>query len=80
MFSPLNRPAGCTRISAWSNDFRLAAEPVRPPAATTVDVVTSVVIVGSGFFFPRTLVSMGLATQGDANFATSEGIPLPETD
>ncbi|MBV9319625.1 MAG: FAD-dependent oxidoreductase [Mycobacterium sp.] len=30
--------------------------------------------------FPRTLVSMGLATQSDAEFATSEGIPLPETD
>ncbi|ODR09684.1 NADH dehydrogenase [Mycobacterium sherrisii] len=26
---------------------------------------------------PRTLVSLGLATQGDANFATAEGIPLP---
>jgi NADH:ubiquinone reductase (H+-translocating) len=30
--------------------------------------------------FPRTLVSMGLSTQSDAEFATSEGIPLPETD
>jgi NADH dehydrogenase len=31
-------------------------------------------------FFPRTLVSMGLLTQNDAEFSTSEGIPLPETD
>lgn len=28
-------------------------------------------------FFPRTLVSMGLSTQSDAEFGTSEGIPLP---
>ncbi len=31
-------------------------------------------------FFPRTRVSMGLGTQGDANFMTSEGIPLPGVD
>jgi NADH dehydrogenase len=31
-------------------------------------------------FFPRTLVSMGLSTQSDAEFSTSEGIPLPTTD
>lgn len=31
-------------------------------------------------FFARTLVSMGLSTQSDAEFSTSEGIPLPETD
>jgi NADH dehydrogenase len=30
--------------------------------------------------FGRTLVSMGLSTQGDAEFSTSEGIPLPESD
>lgn len=30
-------------------------------------------------FFARTLVSMGLSTQSDAEFSTSEGIPLPET-
>ena len=30
-------------------------------------------------FFPRTLVSLGLSTQSDAEFSTSEGIPLPET-
>jgi NADH:ubiquinone reductase (H+-translocating) len=29
-------------------------------------------------FFPRTLVSMGLATQSDAEFGASEGIPLPK--
>ncbi|OBI51641.1 NADH dehydrogenase [Mycobacterium kyorinense] len=29
--------------------------------------------------FPRTLVSMGLATQRDAEFSTSEGIPLPKS-
>ncbi|HZU45658.1 MAG TPA: FAD-dependent oxidoreductase [Mycobacterium sp.] len=29
-------------------------------------------------FFPRTLVSMGLSTQSDAEFSTSEGIPLPK--
>ena len=28
--------------------------------------------------FPRTLVSLGLSTESDAEFATSEGIPLPE--
>ena len=31
-------------------------------------------------FFPRTLVSMGLLNQGDAEFATSEGIPLPKAN
>lgn len=31
-------------------------------------------------FFARTLVSMGLSTQSDAEFSTSEGIPLPKTD
>jgi NADH dehydrogenase len=30
--------------------------------------------------FGRSLVSLGLATQGDAEFSTSEGIPLPEVD
>lgn len=30
-------------------------------------------------FFTRTLVSMGLSTQSDAEFSTSEGIPLPKT-
>lgn len=30
--------------------------------------------------FPRTLVSMGLATQEDARFSTSEGIPMPKVD
>jgi len=29
--------------------------------------------------FARSVISMGLATQGDAEFSTSEGIPLPET-
>ncbi len=29
-------------------------------------------------FFPRTVVSLGLATQSDAEFGTSEGIPLPK--
>jgi NADH dehydrogenase len=28
-------------------------------------------------FFPRTLVSLGLSSQSDAEFSTSEGIPLP---
>jgi NADH dehydrogenase len=28
---------------------------------------------------PRTLVSLGLASQGDAKFATAEGIPLPRS-
>ncbi len=31
-------------------------------------------------FFPRTLVSMGLSTQNDAEFRTSEGIPLPKAE
>jgi NADH dehydrogenase len=31
-------------------------------------------------FAARTLVSLGLATQGDAEFSTSEGIPLPKAD
>lgn len=31
-------------------------------------------------FFPRTLVSLGLSTQSDAEFSTSEGIPLPKTN
>jgi NADH dehydrogenase len=30
--------------------------------------------------FGRSLVSLGLASQGDAEFSTSEGIPLPEVD
>jgi NADH dehydrogenase len=30
--------------------------------------------------FPRTLVSLGLSTQSDAEFSTSQGIPLPKTD
>jgi NADH dehydrogenase len=30
--------------------------------------------------FPRTLVSMGLASQEDAKFSTSEGIPMPKAD
>jgi NADH dehydrogenase len=30
--------------------------------------------------FPRTLVSMGLATQQDAQFSTAEGIPMPKAD
>jgi NADH:quinone reductase (non-electrogenic) len=30
--------------------------------------------------FARTLVSMGLSTQSDAEFSTSEGIPLPKAD
>jgi NADH:ubiquinone reductase (H+-translocating) len=30
-------------------------------------------------FAARTLVSLGLSTQGDAEFSTSEGIPLPKT-
>jgi len=29
-------------------------------------------------FFARTVVSMGLSTQGDAKFSASEGIPLPK--
>jgi NADH dehydrogenase len=31
-------------------------------------------------FFDRTVVSMGLSTQSDAEFSTSEGIPLPKAD
>ena len=31
-------------------------------------------------FFPRTLVSIGLSTQEDAQFSTSEGIPMPRAD
>ncbi|MFZ0907596.1 MAG: NAD(P)/FAD-dependent oxidoreductase, partial [Mycobacterium sp.] len=31
-------------------------------------------------FAARTLVSLGLSTQGDAEFSTSEGIPLPKTE
>jgi NADH:quinone reductase (non-electrogenic) len=31
-------------------------------------------------FFDRTLVSLGLSTQSDAEFSTSEGIPLPKTE
>jgi NADH dehydrogenase len=30
-------------------------------------------------FFSRSVVSMGLSSQSDAEFSTSEGIPLPET-
>lgn len=30
--------------------------------------------------FPRTLVSMGLASQEDAQFSTSEGIPMIKAD
>jgi NADH:ubiquinone reductase (H+-translocating) len=30
--------------------------------------------------FPRTVVSMGLSTQEDAKFSTSEGIPMPKAD
>ncbi|WP_445170436.1 NAD(P)/FAD-dependent oxidoreductase [Mycolicibacterium sp. Dal123E01] len=30
--------------------------------------------------FPRTVVSMGLSTQEDAQFAASEGIPMPKAD
>jgi NADH dehydrogenase len=30
--------------------------------------------------FPRTLVSLGLSTQSDAEFSSSQGIPLPKTD
>ena len=30
--------------------------------------------------FPRTVVSVGLATQADAQFSTSEGIPMPKAD
>jgi NADH dehydrogenase len=29
--------------------------------------------------FARSVVSLGLSTQGDAEFSTSEGIPLPKT-
>jgi NADH dehydrogenase len=28
--------------------------------------------------FARSVVSLGLSTQGDAEFSTSEGIPLPK--
>jgi NADH:ubiquinone reductase (H+-translocating) len=31
-------------------------------------------------FFPRTLVSIGLSTQEDAQFSASEGIPMPKAD
>ena len=31
-------------------------------------------------FFDRSVVSMGLSTQDDARFSTSEGIPLPKAD
>jgi len=31
-------------------------------------------------FFARTVVSMGLSTQSDAQFSASEGIPLPKAD
>jgi NADH:ubiquinone reductase (H+-translocating) len=31
-------------------------------------------------FFDRTVVSMGLSTQSDAEFSASEGIPLPKAD
>jgi NADH dehydrogenase len=31
-------------------------------------------------FFDRSVVSVGLSTQDDARFSTSEGIPLPKTD
>jgi NADH:ubiquinone reductase (H+-translocating) len=31
-------------------------------------------------FFDRSVVSVGLATQDDARFTTSEGIPLPKAD
>jgi NADH dehydrogenase len=31
-------------------------------------------------FFDRTVVSMGLSTQSDAQFSASEGIPLPKAD
>jgi NADH dehydrogenase len=29
--------------------------------------------------FARSVVSLGLSTQSDAEFSTSEGIPLPKT-
>ena len=31
-------------------------------------------------FFDRSVVSVGLSTQDDAEFSTSEGIPLPKAD
>ena len=31
-------------------------------------------------FFDRSVVSVGLSTQDDARFSTSEGIPLPKAD
>jgi NADH dehydrogenase len=31
-------------------------------------------------FFDRSVVSVGLSSQDDARFATSEGIPLPKAD
>jgi hypothetical protein len=31
-------------------------------------------------FFDRSVVSLGLSTQDDAQFSTSEGIPLPKAD
>jgi NADH dehydrogenase len=31
-------------------------------------------------FFDRSVVSVGLSTQDDAQFSTSEGIPLPKAD
>jgi NADH:ubiquinone reductase (H+-translocating) len=31
-------------------------------------------------FFPRSVVSIGLSTQSDAEFSASEGIPLPKAD
>jgi NADH dehydrogenase len=31
-------------------------------------------------FFDRSIVSVGLSSQDDASFSTSEGIPLPKFD
>jgi NADH dehydrogenase len=31
-------------------------------------------------FFDRSVVSMGLSTQEDAQFSASEGIPMPKAD
>ena len=35
---------------------------------------------GTDVFFDRSVVSMGLSTQEDAQFSASEGIPMPRPD
>ncbi|GAY13360.1 NAD(P)/FAD-dependent oxidoreductase [Mycobacterium sp. shizuoka-1] len=72
--NPLNIPLSGLPAKAVTRAYHLYA---MPRAVNRWAVALAYL---TDLMFPRTVVSIGLSTQEDAQFSTSEGIPMPKAD